>query len=328
MSVGGTDHQTVRAGHDHSGQALVWGLAPWSGSHFSVALVPAGSALWICCLWNAMGSSLVWSETSHHVCWCWSLLGVLWCRPRSAAIYARLGDVWWELQSDLWLAATCAWLGHAWERLCCELRPAASSAGLGTLWWAPHVSWGQPPLFPGLWSLSWSYVPNTGCSLCQDWGHMMGGVTIQVETSCSLCWAWGHLARDREVYWGKQTSLFRFCGSLRNFGTFTVWAKAAHSCAKATGCGSDGWVGWHLRESPGLGSVSQVHREQGFGTCLHLQAWWEDCSTKEQWCLPALHPEIAALTLDPLALALNLVNLASPCMSQAFWGLLTLHWSP
>lgn len=72
MSVCGTDHEAVRAGHDHSGQALVWGLTPWSGSHFSVALVPAESALWICCLWSCMDSALCGLKPAA-VCWCWSL---------------------------------------------------------------------------------------------------------------------------------------------------------------------------------------------------------------------------------------------------------------
>lgn len=37
------------------------------------------------------------------------------------------GPTWKELQSDLWLIATCAGLGGTWERLCCRPRTAVHS---------------------------------------------------------------------------------------------------------------------------------------------------------------------------------------------------------
>ena len=50
-------------------EELCGGLTPHSRIHFSQALVPAGSALGVCCLWRWLSGALVWSEAGNPACW-------------------------------------------------------------------------------------------------------------------------------------------------------------------------------------------------------------------------------------------------------------------
>lgn len=57
-------------------------------------------------------------------------------------------------------------------------------------------------------------------------------------------------------------------------------------------------------------------------------ARWEESSTQEQWCMPALlFLEKIILTFASPGLTVKLVNSVSPCMSLVHFELLSLHWS-
>lgn len=51
--------------------------------------------------------------------------------PKSNTACVLDGVSWYELQSYLWMVATCAAFAGAWEKLSCELRLADASAALG-----------------------------------------------------------------------------------------------------------------------------------------------------------------------------------------------------
>lgn len=55
---------------------------------------------------GCVGSGFVWER--------------LWCKPRSAAAYARPRASGYEIQSDLQMITTFAGLRGAWKRLSCE----------------------------------------------------------------------------------------------------------------------------------------------------------------------------------------------------------------
>ena len=73
-------------------EELCGGLTPHSRIHFSQALVPAGSALGVCCLWRWLSGALVWSEAGH--CWFWGLLAGA---PVQAKFSTGLCSTWGHL---------------------------------------------------------------------------------------------------------------------------------------------------------------------------------------------------------------------------------------
>ena len=91
------------------------GLIPQGRGCFSGAVVPAESVLQLCHLLSSLGVTLLWSEANHYVDSGATQEG-LWCRLRSAAARARLGETCLVLKSDLWLVAAYVGLGGTWER--------------------------------------------------------------------------------------------------------------------------------------------------------------------------------------------------------------------
>lgn len=87
------------------------------------------------------------------------------------------------------------------------------------------------------------------------------------------------------------------------------------------------WPGEKLGciESQGTTKVGAVESNDLVPTCAGL-AGWEESSTRQQWCLPALCPQIASPTA-PLALVLPLVNLLFPCIPLTLFEL-PLCWNP
>lgn len=119
----------VRAGHDYSRRAVVWGLTACSWNCFSRILVPGKYNLHVCCLYSWLGGATMWPEANDHMCGFWSLLG----GACAVQICARFGAKS-EVQRGMWLVAICAWLEGIWKKLC----------------WKQ----GQLPIVPGLYPLS------------------------------------------------------------------------------------------------------------------------------------------------------------------------------
>lgn len=132
------------------------------------------------------------------------------------------------------------------------------------------MNWGQLPLVPSLWSLSWSYVPG------QDWPPFMPGLgpadrsTMQVETtSHSLCWAWGCLVRATR-HTKVICCLFAVSGPLRGLGEMCSMSWGTLSICLCTGAYSE-WV----CERVGLYVVPLKEPPQSLvGLCLGHSPLW------------------------------------------------------
>ena len=181
-----------------------WPWLLWTS--WCAGLTPA-SLGWLCL--GCVASS-GFPQVCHFEWWFEWFSGVFWSQPPSMLVLEPLGrgssevqltlcQAWGCLVGAIKLSAVnchCAGLGNAWEHCAVNQSQLPLAPGLGPFHRHSYMNWGQPPVVLVLWLLCCSYVlDNTGCSLSQTCGYLMG-VPMGVENSHYFCQAWGHFTRN------------------------------------------------------------------------------------------------------------------------------------
>lgn len=104
----------MMSGLDYNRQAVVWGMAPWSISRFSGALVLANAIVHVYHFWSWLGGSLVQHEPPNVLGLEPSLEGLL-CKPMSVAAELSLGPLG-KSYKVVSFVATSVVIEGTWER--------------------------------------------------------------------------------------------------------------------------------------------------------------------------------------------------------------------
>lgn len=187
-----------------------------------------------------MSFRCIYCRSDGEVFWCDLKLLTMCVGPGASCegLQGRIGSVPtfslidWDMykgQSDLWLGATCTGLGGTWVWLRCKLKLVAAWEFL-------------------MCTTVWAEASHLFCQACSHLAE-----AIQAQTGCCLCQVWGHqlrlvmgLSKSYNIHRAGRC-LFGVCGPLKdvgkvlstNLGRLLVWRSIEETVAR--------WSNWVSR---------------------------------------------------------------------------------